>query len=411
MNNHEKNLALKKASLDMLDLSGYDITDDEPVRKYKPKDMEAYYDHAMNDVKHNAIRRVLFENGMLEPRSSMSNIYESYDRPNHYVVVFFAPIPPPDKNSLGKIFITPAVSLCALYSHSKRKYCFKCTDKISKVKRCQQCPVENYCSSCIKNAKCTNCPDETWCGSCAVKVKNWSNFKLSMQHCSSCTPKEECKTCNDKVKCEDCTSDEFCSDCSKLKHLERCEDCPLQQFCRKCVGQKDLSYCDNCPPQPQIIERFIIITSLPLSVEAKVAATTNIPRIKASTGEWLEMGCVMQVFMDGEILYNPLINSLGSLYHILSVDEAISLFNSKDNSVSENQIPAMDSNEAICSYLGLYPGNVLRVERKQVIAGNLNSREITYRLVKAIPGATKMRKRGLVKKKGLVVSGVLEEDW
>ncbi|HOY91021.1 MAG TPA: hypothetical protein PK891_04845, partial [Bacteroidales bacterium] len=102
MYNHEKNLALKKASLNMMDFSGYDISDDEPVRKYRAKDMEAYYEHAMSDIKHNAIRRVLSENGMLEPRSSMSNIYESLDRPNHYAVVFFAPIPPADKNSLGK---------------------------------------------------------------------------------------------------------------------------------------------------------------------------------------------------------------------------------------------------------------------------------------------------------------------
>lgn len=411
MSSNAELLAIKKASLELMSFSGYDISDDEPVFNYSPHDMNAYFKHANEDTTKNAIRKILKDNDVLSSRTSMSNIYESKVRPSHYAVVFFAPIPPPDKNSVGKNFIEAPVSLCALYSFSKRKYCSKCTKKISKTDRCVQCPIENYCSECVKKGQCSKCTTGIWCDTCLVKIKKWSNFKLSEQRCESCPSKGECKTCSEKMKCEKCTPSKFCSDCSKIKNLKQCEDCPLPQFCRRCVSTKELDHCEDCPPPPQIIERFIIITALPLSVDAKEVATANKPKIKPSTGEWLEIGCVMQVFMDSKILYNPLINSLGSLYQVLSVDEAIELFSNKSNSVTEHQIHPIDSNEVICSYLGLFPGNVLRVERKQVVAGNIVMREITYRVVKAIPNSKKSRRRDLKKKAEIVISGVLEEEW
>lgn len=403
-------LLIKQASLCLLSFSGYDIEDEKAIFGYNPEDMDAYFDHVMSDTKKNAIRKVLDENDLLRPRSSMSNIYESIERPGHYVVVFFAPIPPQGKDSVGKKFIEPAVSLCALYSYSKRKYCYSCAKKVRKTGRCQQCPAENYCADCIKSSQCSKCTSDVWCGSCLSKVKSWSGFKLTAKHCEACTPNDECKHCEEKMKCETCTPNKFCKDCTKIKELKQCENCPLQQFCRKCTVDKDLGYCEDCPPPPQIIERFIIITALPLSVEAGSLASANVPRIKASTGEWLDIGCVMQVFMDNKILYNPLINSMGSLYQVLTTDEAIDLFNNKNNTVTEHQIHPIDSNEPICYYLGLFPGKVLRIERKQVVAGDMAGRGITYRVVKAIPNAKKSRSRGLKKKGEVVISGVIEEE-
>ena len=85
-------------------------------------------------------------------------------------------------------------------------------------------------------------------------------------------------------------------------------------------------------------------------------------------------------------------------------------WNNKNNTVTEHQIHPIDSNEPICYYLGLFPGKVLRIERKQVVAGDMAGRGITYRVVKAIPNAKKSRSRGLKKKGEVVISGVIEEE-
>jgi DNA-directed RNA polymerase subunit H (RpoH/RPB5) len=435
MSSREDLLKLKKQSMRMMALSGYDISDDYPVFSYKPKNMEAYFKYAKEDIEKNAIRKCLDKNKIMTDRSCMSTIYESKKRPNHYAVVFFAPTPPLKKNSISKTVIESPIALCGFFPFAKRSYCKSCSKSLTGIKRCPRCPIRQHCNECEEGAKCANCTEDSWCTTCSSKQKKWFNYRMSLQQCSQC-PDEggycencssnrklhtceeckdeeltntECESCLEKLKCDKCTSKKFCEECTKIRNVKDCDKCPTPSFCRECLTRSGFEPCERCPPPPEVIERFVIITQVPLSVDAKATASANIPRIKSSTGEWVETGCLIQIFLDRDMSYNPLIHTYMSTYHVLTIEEAIELFRNKDNNVSEHQIYQMDSNEQISKYLGLFPGNVIRVQRKEVVPGCMAKYQVIYRCVKNIPISRKNRKRAL-KPTEVVASGAIDDD-
>jgi len=179
-----------------------------------------------------------------------------------------------------------------------------------------------------------------------------------------------------------------------------------QEYCPDCKDET----CENCPPPPQIIVRCVIITEIPLTTDAKQVASANVPRIKASTGVPLETGCLIQTFMDHELSFDILAHSMGSRYQVMTREETIEFFKNSDdgsspNSVLESQIARIDMNGAICRYLGLYPGQLLRIERETVVPGTMLPYEITYRLVCSIPKIKKNRRRGLKDKNQAMAAG------
>lgn len=430
-------LKLKIQSIKMMASSGYDVSDDLPVLSYKPENMKDYFEYAKDDTEKNAIRRCLHDNGIMTDRTCLSTIYESKIRPNHHSVVFFAPLPPSKKNSLSKSLIEGPVSLCALFPFAKRAYCGPCTESLTGIKKCPRCPIKQFCEDCEGDLKCEDCTKDKWCSSCSSRQKKWFNYRSSLQHCSKC-PQEggfcepcshdksarsceeckketnssdkDCKGCMEKLKCDKCTNKNFCTDCTKMKDVRGCEKCPNPQFCRECFTRSGFKACKKCPPPPQVIERFVIISHVPLSVDAKATASANVPRIKPSTGDWVETGCLIQVFLDREMSYNPLIHTYKSTYYILSIEEGVELFRSKDNNVTENQIYQFDSNEQISKYLGLFPGNVIRVQRKQVVPGCMAKWEVIYRVVRPIPISRKNRKRALKPTAEVVTSSAADND-
>ncbi len=295
--------------------------------------MEAYFEHARSDIEHNMLRARLVESDLMTDRTCMSTLYRSKTAPGHYALVYFTPTPTGKTNSISKGLILVPVSLCSLYSFSKRKYCSSCIKELKETKRCPRCPLQQYCIKCTKELHCPKCVEDKWCSSCTVRLRKWTNYRLSLQHCKECPTEgtyceecvplreqhscqvcprdaqgnlldKSCKPCREKLKCENCPEGSFCEECSKIRKFTPCASCPPPQFCRKCLPEESTETCKTCPPLPEIIERCVIISQMPLSVDAKSSATTNIPRIKPSTGEYLEVGCLIQTFLDWEILYN-----------------------------------------------------------------------------------------------------------
>lgn len=435
-------LALKKASIHMAAASGYDISEDLPVLEYKPEDLHSYIDYAKDMADTNAIRKAFNEQDLLTDRSCLSTIYESKDRPNNFVLICFVPVPK-QKNmqSVKKPIIQIPVSVCARYTFSKQKYCTSCTKKFEGIKRCYKCPTQQYCDECTQSLKCDKCTEDKFCTTCVNKQRKINIYKLAREKCSTCKEdycstceemlstqeckecsqiktledKDKCQTCLSKIKCKECPSsneegEEFCEDCETKFSFEKCKECPLQTFCRECVKTKNIIPCSKCPTPPQIIERCIIISESDLSSEAKQVAIANIPKIKASTGEWIETGCLIQVFRDYDVFYNPLVHSFGARYEVMSIEKTIEFFKSKDNNVTEGQMYQMDMSGPICKYLGLYPGQLVRIEREILIPGTMLTHEVIYRIVKLIPIVKKNRRRGLKKRTVTTASGASTED-
>jgi DNA-directed RNA polymerase subunit H (RpoH/RPB5) len=445
--NMDNLLTVKKQSIIMMKLSGYKTEDDDPVLNYEVEDLPEYFDYARDDIKNNAIRKLLSESGFLKvERCCFSTAYESRARPGYFAVVYFAPPPQAPSSSIGKSLIAGPFSLCGTYPFAKQVHCTSCVRSLKDIKKCPRCPAQQYCPDCIEDLKCPNCVTEKWCPGCTTRIKRWTNYKLSLQQCKNCPQKDEnksycetcthsreqhsckqcyrnpegnldketCESCMSSLKCENCPSESFCEQCDKIREKimedRTCSNCPETQLCKKCVQKNKFEPCKRCPPPPQIIERFIVIAEASLSPEAKVAISGGIPRIKPSTGEWVETGQLVQIFLDEELFYNPLINSLKSSYKVLSPEEGAKLFDDEGNNITEHQIHLIDFSDVVCKYLGLFPGNVLRVERKQVVPGSIPMFEIIYRLVRLIPSVRKSRKRG-TKKKPVVISGAVDEDF
>ncbi len=441
-------LLLKQASINMAKASGYNVEEDLPVMDYKPSDIKAYYEYAESNAESNAIRKALIVGNQLTKRSALSTLYESNDRPNHYILFCFIPLPENSKNAGKDVVIIPA-NLCKSYTPMKQQYCSSCIEEFNTYKRCLKCPQQHYCEECTESLKCENCLENKFCTACTAKLKKINVYKLAREKCPNCTDKDFCKLCNEmrknaeckectntkkqsdkdacsnclsKLQCKDCpevmpetkkgkkSKTGFCEDCDIKINFERCEKCPPVIFCSECTRKYDIKPCKKCPPSPQIIERCVIISELQLTPEAKQVVSGNIPRIRASTGEWIETGTLFQIFLDHDILYNPLIHSLGSNYQVMSTEETVEFFQNKDNHVTENQIFQLDMSLPISKYLGLFPGKLVRVERPILVPGSILTYEITYRLVRIIPIVKKNRR--LVKKKiNTNVSGAVEDEY
>ncbi len=433
--NREYLLNLKKASIEMAALSGYDVREDLPVLKYKPSNLQSYIDYATKNADSNVIRAEFKDNQLLNDRSCLSTIYESKDRPNNFMLVCFVPVMSQTGiRSVANTIIQIPITICAKYVFSKQKYCESCVEKFENTKHCPKCP-QQYCEKCIKSLKCEKCGSDKFCNTCVNKIKKMNIYKLTKQKCSTCTDEdycevctemkssftckhclesgnlddEECQHCLDKIKCKEC-SDDMCKDCAIKYDFEKCKNCPSQFFCHECSVSKKIQRCEECPKPPQIIERCVIISEVQLSVDAKKVAITSIPRIRASTGELIEIGCLTQVFMDYEMMYNPLINSLGARYQVLTTQEAIDLFKNKDNNITESQIYQGDMAGPVSRYLGLFPGQVLRIEREILIPGTMLTHEIIYRVIKLIPNIKKNRRRNLKKRVNNTASGDIVEE-
>lgn len=438
-------LNLKKASIQMAIAGNYNVDEDKPVLAYKTGDLEEYFEYAKSTADTNAIRKAYDEKDQLTNRASLSTLYESKDRPNHFILMCFIPVPNKKFNkSISKDIITIGVSLCRDYLPQNQRYCSSCDEKQNKIKRCSKCPAQKYCKNCEENLKCTECPENSFCPACSTKLKKMNVYKLAREKCINCTQTEYCESCSNlrnaqeckecsqfatqeekdkcnncitKLKCKECPSflekgkkgKNFCEDCENKMNFHRCKDCPFITFCNSCTKINNIKPCLKCPPPPQIIERCVIISEIDLSPEAKQVASANIPRIKPSTGDEIEVGCLIQVYLDKELLYNPLIHSLGSRYQVMSIEETIDFFQNPENNVTEYQIPQIDMAGPVCQYLGLYPGRLLRIERTILVPGSMIQYEIVYRLVRLIPIVRKNRRRNLKKTATNITSAVEDE--
>jgi len=409
---------LKIATIQMASSCGYDTSEDDAVLGYKASNMREYYNYAKDSIDSNAIRNTLDSHGYFSFRSSLSTLYESIDRPNHFILICFLFIPDNVKQ-IGIDFVRPAIKLCQSYTDTNQKYCDECVIKHDKIKPCLNCPSQQFCTDCITKLKCENCEDEKLCNNCVNKMKKINTHNIINKKCNNCKKKNFCENCTDlqnkniiKNNCKDCKNELFsCEDCKLKKNFEKCQNCPQFTFCKSCIKSNNITPCKKCDKPPQIIERCILITEYPLSSDAKEKSSGNIPKIKPNTGELISAGCLVQVYIDHEILYNPLIHSLGSRYQLMTTEETIEFFNNPDNYVTESQIHQIDMQGAICKYLGLYPGQLLRVERDILVPGSMIQHEIIYRLVRFIPSIRKNRRRGLKKTVTTNVSGAVDEDY
>jgi DNA-directed RNA polymerase subunit H (RpoH/RPB5) len=456
MNNPRSNrylLDLKKASIRMAIAGNYNVDEDRPVLDYKPGDIRKYFDYAFENASSNAIRNALELKGQLTKRSSLSTLYESIDRPNHFILFYFVYTPKESSSKfVGKEIILIPNTLRTMYGPMKQKYCEECINNQNEIKRCFKCPTPQFCKTCTESLKCENCPENKLCPTCVVKLRKMNIFSLAREKCGMCTKSEYCQRCKEmrsgqeckecanftkqsekdscqncisKLKCKDCDPSrteekgkskskkeiEFCEDCQTKFDFKKCEECPPPNFCNECIKINKIKPCKDCPPPPQIIERCVIITETQLSPDAKQVASANIPRIKASTGEWIEVGCLVQVYMDYEMFYNPLVHSLGSRYQVMSTEQTIEFFKNKNNSVTESQIFQADMAGPVARYLGLYPGQLLRIEREILVPGTMITHEVVYRLIRLIPVVKKNRRRNLKKKVNTNISGAVEDEY
>lgn len=439
-------LKVKIGTIEMMAMSGYNVDEDRPVLDYKPKDLEGYFKYAKNNSEDNAVRRALTDDlkggTVMNQRSSLSVIYPSKKEKNRYALVFFVPIQKSLANkSVSNQIIQIAINICLKYVWKPQIYCGDCTGKLDDIKKCFKCPSQQYCGNCFDDLKCQKCEGNTFCNTCKKKMRKFDNYIISLEKCGNCTDEEfcekcdnlrkevECKdcdsfkirngdksntldetkqcfTCLDNLKCPDC-DDNFCDDCEKKFGVSRCDKCPVRVFCKGCQNDgemKDFKPCKKCGPVPEIIERCVIVSELPLSSEAKQLVSTPHPKIKASTGEDLEVGCLTQVFMDYSFYINPLKYSSNCRFQVMSKAETIDFFTSKRNNVKESQIHQIDMLDPVCKYLGLIPGNFIRIERLQVVPGSISSIEVIYRHVRRIP-KDKKNKRNMKKKIGTIASG------
>jgi len=416
--NNEYYLKLKIATIQIASACGYDTSEDDEVLAYKPKDIGDYYKYALNTIESNAIRSILHDNGQLSNRSSLSTLYESKDRPNHFILICFLFIHK-DLKQIGVEFVKPVMELCNLYMPSNQKYCNDCVKKHNKIKACLNCSQPQFCSDCITKLRCKNCDDEKLCNICINKMKKINIHNIINKKCGNCTKSDFCEACksdqessNVKNSCKDCKGELFsCEDCEFKKNFTKCEECPQFTFCNSCIKTKNITTCKNCPKAPQIIERCVLISEYPLTPDAKDKAAANIPRIKPNTGELISAGCLVQIYLDHELSYNPIIHSLGSRYYVMTTEETIKFFNNPDNYVTEFQIHQIDMHGTICKYFGLYPGQLLRIERDILVPGSMILHEIIYRIVRFIPIVRKNRRRGLKKTAQTNVSGAVDDDY
>ena len=439
----KKFLEIKKASLEMLALSGCNIDHEKDILEYDTRDMQGYMDFLENNPGANIVTQTLSNKNIYSDRSMMSSIYRHNDNPNHYTLVYFVPTLIEETKSVSKVMISPVVDICVKNSFSNQEYCKGCENKLEKIKQCHECPTQKYCDGCVQDISCDNCVGGM-CSECVSKIEKHNRYNLSIKRCKDCPKGDMCRNCirtrkhveckqcpshmidagedydnegekyrrydpcvpcMNEMKCENCDEDEFCNLCSAKSKIEKCDNCPTKQFCMKCAVKHGVKRCDSCPQAPEVIMRCVIISETEPSPKAKQAATANIPKIKASTGEWLENGCVMQMFLDSEILIKPLIHSMGSRYQVLTTQEAVDLFTSPTNAIKEDQIYQLDMFRPISKYLGLYPGKVVRVERDILIPGTMLTKELIYRRVTLIPFLAKKRNRKAVNKNVQVAPG------
>jgi DNA-directed RNA polymerase subunit H (RpoH/RPB5) len=441
---NSKLLEVKKRSIEMMSARGYDVSEDLPVLDYEPDELEDYFEYAKEAVDTNAIRSALmYDKGdsLLNLRSALSTLYESKERPDHYAMVFFVPIRrSKDNKSVSKQIIQIPIEVCLRYPWTKQTYCSDCSDKFDSIKQCSECPIQQFCEDTFDGYKCDECEDGNFCRKCKNKMRKFRNYLITYDRCENCTeekycddcdkireeaeckdcssykirhgnkskrlkPKDECNTCFDKLKCSDCTEDGLCDDCNKKYDPVGCENCPLKPFCEECMSSPKLAPCKNCPDSPKIIEQCVIISDVQLSSDAKQVATTPYPRVRATTGELLEVGCLTQVFMYQDFFFNPLKHNLGCRYQVLTTQQTIDYYKTDRNNVKEGNMHKLDMAGPICKYLGLYPGQMVRIERDSVVPGTIVETEIVNRIVNSIPIVKKNRRRGANKKGVIVASG------
>jgi|GEM_PF-6717914 len=373
-------LQIKQATIQMAMVSNYDVKEDEPVLDYESRDMESYFEYAYNTVESNIVRRALKYGDndkkidLLNERSCLSTFYESKSKPNHYIVFYFIPQQADTKSqTAGVNLITPIISLCRQYPPSAQRYCADCLWTLNSFSRCLKCPLPQYCASCENTFRCDNCVNET----------------------------KMCSTCTTKAKKMYTTNEQ--------EEVEYCDNCPQQTYCYDCQKTNIVKPCKKCPVAPQIIERCVIISEKPLTPDAtNSAAAASVPRIHATTGEWVSYGCLTQVYMDYDLFYNPLVHSLGSRYQVMTTTETVDFFRNKNNTVTESQLFQMDMAAPVAKYLGLYPGKLLRIERDILVPGTIITHEVVYRLIRLIPLIRKNRRRS--KKESILASGAKKEE-
>lgn len=413
-------LNAKRATIKMCGESGYDVKSDDAFFSYSPEDLEPYCEHLRPQQETNPI----FTNGApYNIRTCLSTFYESKSRKGFFCVVYFLP----QKNTEGpkarKIILNSPIDLVSKYGYHNPVYCSDCVIRINSTKQCIKCPPQKHCTKCKLSLSCRNCLPNSFCSKCANKLRKFKQYRFTLDFCENCEDGKYCDACDDVrkskecknctsykirhsmkvsrkskvndfciecIKCENCT-DELCEDCSTKYNFTPCVNCPLKKFCYDCNAERKIdSFCDNCPVQTDIIERCIIVSASELTPDSKKTATVNMPKVNASTGEWIENGCVVQVYLDRDLSYNPLLHDMGNRYYPLSTEESVAFFRANKN-VTENQMPRMDAFGPICKYLGLYPGKLVRIERNAVIPNSSDECTVSYRLVVGVSNVKKSR--------------------
>lgn len=421
----------------MCKVSGYNVDTDEAFFSYEPGDLKTYFDYVKEE---GHPIDFIANGGILNERSCLSTLYESSTKPGYFCLVYFLPILlEDDKNAANKI-VAPPIDFCTRYGYHNLVYCGKCFDRINSIKQCIKCPVQKYCTECTPRLSCMGCTDEKLCIKCINKIKKMRVYKNSLEFCSECKDstfckkcdktrsQKECKNCSsyikrttvktklkgnevchDCVKCDDCEDDSMCEDCTAKFGVTTCPKCPIKTFCTECSVKNNLELCDSCPPQANIIERCIIISIVELTPASKKIVSINIPKLCASTGEWIENGYLVQIFLDRDFLINPLVYSMGIGYYPMPINETVQFFKTNTDML-ETQMCQMDMHGPICKYLGLYPGRLVRIERKSIIPNSADNDTVTYRLIVGISKVKKSRSKLKKNKKPIInASGINEE--
>lgn len=119
------------------------------------------------------------------------------------------------------------------------------------------------------------------------------------------------------------------------------------------------------------IKHFIVISNNPLSSEAKSAIDSLRPMKN------------FEFFLYSQLVYNPTEHYLTPKHTLLKYEEAKKVL--EENRLIFSQLPVISSEDPIARWYGAKSGDVMRIERKILLAESMVQNMIVYRAVRNIP--------------------------
>ncbi|ESO01313.1 hypothetical protein HELRODRAFT_185710 [Helobdella robusta] len=200
--------------------------------------------------------------------------------------------------------------------------------------------------------------------------KLWRIRKTIMQLCHDrmyLVTQSELDQNLEQFKQQFCRPGERCPPRSELMVLVAHNDDPTDQLFvffpdEPKVGIKTIkTYCQKM--QEESISRAIIVVQQGMTPSAKQSLTDMAPRY------------ILEMFLESELLINITEHQLVPEHIVLTADEKKELL--QRYKLKDNQLPRIQSSDAVARYYGLTKGQVVKIVRPSETAG----RYVSYRLV------------------------------